>query len=258
MKIEKFTKLKDNRYKILFDNTLSITLYDDVIVKYNLLVNKEMDDNKFNEITNYNDLLEAYYVSIKYIVRKMRSKKEIKEYLKKKYDDNIINITIEHLTKDGYLNEISYLKAYINDQLYLTLNGPDKIEKDLIKQGINEDEINKELNEINNNIWKERINKIIDKKIKSNHKLPLNKFKEKVIYDIVNLGYKRNIINEILDTKEIKIDDSLIYKEGDKIYNKLIKKYSDNDLLYQLKNKLYQKGFGGEEISNYMAKKNTD
>ena len=61
MKIEKFTKLKDNRYKILFDDEQVITLYDDVIVKYNLLVNKVMDNNKFKEVTEYNDSLDAYY-----------------------------------------------------------------------------------------------------------------------------------------------------------------------------------------------------
>ena len=51
MKIIKFKKDKNNIYKIYFDDDVVISLYDDVIVKYNLLVNKEMDINKFNDIT---------------------------------------------------------------------------------------------------------------------------------------------------------------------------------------------------------------
>ena len=81
MKIIKFKKDKNNIYKIYFDDDVVISLYDDVIVKYNLLVNKEMDINKFNEIVQYNSFLDGYYKSIKYINKKMRTELEIRKYL---------------------------------------------------------------------------------------------------------------------------------------------------------------------------------
>ena len=59
MEIIKFKKDKGNTYKIYFDDGNIISLYDDVIVKYNLLINKLMDNNKFNEITQYNDFLDG-------------------------------------------------------------------------------------------------------------------------------------------------------------------------------------------------------
>ena len=57
-------KDKNNTYKVYIDDEV-ITLYDDVIIKYNLLINKVLDKNKFNEITEYNDFLDGYYKSIK-------------------------------------------------------------------------------------------------------------------------------------------------------------------------------------------------
>ena len=41
MKINKFKKVGKNKYKIIFDNT-DLTLYEDVILKYDLLIKKEV------------------------------------------------------------------------------------------------------------------------------------------------------------------------------------------------------------------------
>ena len=40
MKINKFKKVGKSKYKIIFDNT-DITLYEDVILKYDLLIKSE-------------------------------------------------------------------------------------------------------------------------------------------------------------------------------------------------------------------------
>ena len=80
MKIGKYTKLKSNKYSVEIDG-ISVKLYDDVIVKYELLRRKEIDDNLFKEMTEYNDRLEAYYKALKYISKKLRTEKEIEKYL---------------------------------------------------------------------------------------------------------------------------------------------------------------------------------
>jgi len=136
MEIVKFKKNKDNTFMVIFDNDLSLKLYDDVIVKYNLLSNKILDDKLLSEITEYNAYLIGYYKSIKYIMKKLRSEKEVRTFLEKmdiKKSD--IDKIILKLRKDGYINESNYLKAYINDQINLTLNGPDKIKDSLKKLG---------------------------------------------------------------------------------------------------------------------------
>ena len=159
MEIKKYVKDKGNKYKIYIDDEI-ITLYDDVIVKYNLLSNKNIDNKRFNEITEYNDFLDGYYKSIKYINKKMRTEKEIEKYLKKiDINDNEINKIIKLLYKDGYLNKEIYMKAYINDQYNLTINGPIKVKKDLVNLGYKENEI---VDYINSLEWNKRIEKIIN------------------------------------------------------------------------------------------------
>ena len=128
MQIIKFQKLNNNKYKIIFKDHPEITLYDDVILKFNLLNHKSLTENEFIKIKNFNNELESYYKSLKYLTFKMRTKKEIITYLKKdNYSENIINKTINRLEKEGYIDEKKYIEYYIKDQVNLTLNGPLKI-----------------------------------------------------------------------------------------------------------------------------------
>lgn len=253
MEIVKFKKLKDNNYSISFDDESTIKLYDDVIVHFNLLVNKKLNTQKLEEILKYNDELESYYKAIKYINRKLRSKLEIIKYLEKDYDKKIVSKTVQKLENDGYLNDLLFTSAFVNSELNLTLNGPYKIEKELVKLGFEEKYIQDELNKIEKEQWEERIDKIINKKVRANHNNSLRKLQDKIVYDLGNMGYSKDLIAEVLDNKEIKVDENIVFKEGNKIFNKLSKKYKGNELIYQLKNKLYLKGFTSEEISNYLS-----
>lgn len=246
MKIEKFKKDKNNIYKVYFEDDLEVSLYDDVIVKYNLLVNKEMDKKKFDEIIKYNDLLNGYYKSIKYINKKLRTELEIEKYLKKlEIKQNNINKIIELLKKDGYLNKEIYIKSYISDQYNLTNNGPLKITKDLINLGFNEFDFNYILNKYE---WESRIDKIIEKKLKINNKLSTNALKTKIINDIIKLGYEKNDIISKLDNINFKDDYDNLKRELIKIKNKYSKKLSGNELEYKVINYLYKKGYNIDDI----------
>ena len=250
MEIVKFKKNKDNSYMVIFDNELSLKLYDDVIVKYNLLSNKVLNDKLLKEITEYNDFLNGYYKAIKYIMKKLRSEKEVYTFLEKldiKSPD--INRLIDKLKKDGYINQTNYIKAYINDQVNLTLNGPDKIKNNLTKLGFLEDEINSYLDNFGD-IWSERIEKLITKKIKVS-KLGKNKLKSKLIIDLVNLGYKKYDIMELLDKINIDDTDSL-KKEYSKAYRKYSSKFADEALNNKIKDYLYRKGFDLTSIKEEM------
>ena len=248
MKIIKYKKIGSNKYKIYFDND-EIVLYEDVILKHNLLLKKEIDDDIFIEINEDNYRAAIYDVSLKYISIRMRAKKEIEEYLKKKkYDNNDIKECIEKLEKNGHLNDNYFCKCYVNDKINFTNNGIDKIKNDLLRLNIDEDVINECISNIDKNILNEKLNKIINKELRINSKLPIGKLKQKIISRCINLGYKLSEINEILDNISIESNSNIVND-----YNKLYKKYSSKYDEYKLKNviksKLYQKGYEMDEIN---------
>ena len=246
MEIKKFKKDKGNTYKIYFDDDNVISLYDDVIVKYNLLSNKVLDKDKFNEIVGFNDFLDGYYKSIKYINKKLRSEAEIEKYLNKlDVSDNDIKKIIKLLYDDGYLNKERFLKAFINDKYNLSNYGPNKIIKDLTIHGYNVNDINMYLDTLD---WYVKINKLVDSKIKTNHKLSNNSLKNKILREIINLGYEKNMILEVLNKKDLGNDYLFLEKELVKIKKKYSNKYSGNELEYKVINYLYKKGFDIENI----------
>lgn len=247
MKIKKYTKDKGNKYKVLIDD-INYTLYDDVIVKYSLLLKDEISEKELNAIVEENDKLSSYYDSIKYITKKMRSKLEIKEFLRKKMiNEKVIDETIKKLEENHFLNEELFIKAYVNDQINLTNNGKNKILKGLVKLGIDNDQASTYLDNIDNEVFMSKIDKYVDKKISTNKNSSIYMLKNKIMTDLINLGYEKSDIVEVLNSKEIN-DDEAKKREYEKIKRSLEKKYSGDVLEYKVREKLYRKGFRSNEI----------
>ena len=248
MKILKFKKISNDKYKLYLDNNEEVILYEDVIIKNNLLLKKEIDAKGLCKISNENIYMEALTKAINYISIRMRSKKEIEDYLKKNnVDEKSIDKIIMTLMKKGYIHDVSFTKSYINDQLLLTNYGPYKIKNNLIKLGITTDIIDDEINKIDKNIIKDRIKKIIEKQLKIK-KGSSNMIKIKLLNYMSNLGYDKSDILVVLSSFYIKTDKNILEKEYSKLYNKYSKKYDKEKLEYFIIQKLYSKGYTKEEI----------
>ena len=243
MKIEKIVKLKNGKYKLYLDSKDVITTYDEVILKNNLLFNKEIDNELYSKIINENNYYELLDSCIKRISKRLRSEKEIKNYLEQKTNDiHLIEYIINELKQNNYINDILFTKAYLSDKLTLTNSGINKIKSELYNLGIEEEIINDVVE--NNNIKNDykKLENMIKKKIKLNNKYSNNYLKQKILNDMINLGYDREEIINIID-QNIKDDKDIYEKEYKKLYEKLKKKYQGKELEYQINQRLYRKGF---------------
>ena len=244
MKIDKYVKDKNGMYKLLLDNDDILLIHEDLILKYELLLKKNIDDSLREKIEKENLIYTAYNLSIKYLNTKARSEKEIYEYLKKRQvDDDIIKECISLLRKNNYINDELYSKMYINDKINLSNDGPYKIRKALTDLGVREEYINSNIDIFDSSLEKEKIEKLVDKQIKLNHNKSAYVLKNKILNYLVNLGYTRSIINEVLNSTNFKDDEDLYKKEYDKLYKKLSRKYSGTELDYKIKEKMYARGF---------------
>lgn len=251
MKINKIKKLASGKYKIEFDNNQKLTTYDEVILKNNLLFNKNIDSSKLNNIINDNDYYQIYNKCINYISIKMRSEKEIKEYIIKQDENANYQKIIKELKDKGFINDNIFLKSFIADKINLSTNGPEKIKSELINHNIDIKLIDEELNKIDEEIINEKLIKLITKKIKNNNKYSNYHLKQKVVNDLINLGYKKENILYILNNFDLD-DNNALKKEYEKQLRLLSKKYKGQELNYKIKQKLYQKGFNSFDIENIL------
>ncbi len=249
MEIKKFTKKKGNTYLVTIDDE-EYKLYDDTIIKFNMLQTKTITSSKLEEVLLYDKELTSYYLALKYLTRRMRTEYEIRAYLKQRdYEESIIDKTIAKLYKTHYLNEENYLKCYINDALKLTNKGPKKIIHDLAKLGIDSEKVRAYLDNIDETIWHSKIDEYIKKKIKNNKNSSANRLRLKIVADLTNLGYDREQIMDILHNYPID-DTSSLKNDIIKEKKKLAKKYTGPELLNHLKLNLYRKGY--TDIEEYL------
>lgn len=249
MKINKIKKLKNGKYEIVTD-CYNIITYDDIIIKYNLLYKKEIDNKLLKEISEKTMYFEIYDDVLKYASKKIRCERDISDYLLKKEIDEAYVDTIIQKLKDSYvLNDRLFARAYINDKLLFSKCSITKIKNDLINNGVLVDIIDDEINNIEDYNEIERLKVIVKKRINSNCKYSTFILKNKITNEMVNLGYNIDDIHNVIDMYLDPVDDyKILLKEYNKLYIKYSKKYDNYELEKIIKSKLYSKGFKYNDI----------
>ena len=79
MKIIKYKKATKGRYKVLLDDNRELLLYEDVILKYNLLIKKDLDEEEIFEAEKYNQECDVYYVGLSSINNRFKSVLELRK-----------------------------------------------------------------------------------------------------------------------------------------------------------------------------------
>lgn len=245
----KSIKKKGSEYLIILDDE-TLKVNEEVLINNNILYSKKLSNKDIKKIKEETVYYENYSKALKMINRKMRSEKEIRKNLKDISKEEIDKI-IDKLKEINLLNNEVYAESYVNDKINLSLDGPYKIKKELELNDIESEYIEKALEKFTQDLIDEKLEKLINKKLKTNKDTEYI-FKQKTALYLLNLGYSKEDINSHLEN--IKIDNSNLEKEMEKIYNKLKTKYEGYTLKNKLKQKLYLKGFNNDEINNFIEK----
>lgn len=239
-------KKSGKKYVLELDDGSVLKIYGDLLIKYNILYHKEISYKEVELLEKENIYYDAYNCSISYISKKIRSKYEVYNYLDKfLINDNEKNEIIDKLVNLKLIDDRYYANAYINDSLAFTLKGPYKIKKELLKLKIDDSLIDEALSNINDSVYYDNVKKIINKKLKANKKYSGYVIKQKLINELMLLGYPDYVIYESVNNIDYKGD---IVNEYKKIYNKLSKRYSDHELDLKIRQKLYSLGYTNSDI----------
>ena len=129
-----------------------------------------------------------------------------------------------------------------------TLKGPYKIERELSEKKIDMEFIREALlDDFTEDEQLLRIEKLINKGIKTNHNKGGEVLKQKIYNDIKNQGYDIFLINKVIVNYSFDVSPDIIKKEYEKLYNKYKRKYSGQELKRVVREKLYKKGMKYEE-----------
>ena len=263
--ITKITTQQKNqdRFNIFMDygkgkgEEFAFSVDSDVLIKFQLKKGMELDDFSFMEIQYQDDIRKAYNRAIYYLSRRMRSEKEIHDYLVTKEIDEPVIIEILHrLTAQKYINDEEYALAYVRTQANTTDKGPNVIKMELKEKGIVEQILNPALQEYPLEQQIEKATKISVKFYQKNTKESLKVLKQKLENLLLRKGYSYDIINiavnEVCMNNEEDEEMGAVRFQGEKA-NRKYSKYSGFEYEQKMKQALYRKGFSMDLIEKFLA-----
>ncbi len=243
MQIESYKKVKGSYYELNLDNGEKLIVHEDLILSYELLLKKSIDQKTKENLLKENEFYAAYDDAIKLLSRKMVSVFELrKELNKKEYEEDRIDKVIKKLKDEKYLDDEKYVNFFVNDKITLSSDGPYKIRKQLQDKEIADHLIEAKLASYDDNFWQERINKLQKKYLKSQRSKSSFAAKNKLYEHLSNLGYDKSLVLSTIDMSEFDEAEAK-QKEYEKQKKKLSTKYEGEELERRVRQKLYEKGF---------------
>ncbi len=136
----KMQEKRKNRCNLFVDEEFFSGISLETVVKNRLKVGDEIDRNYLLELINESDRTEALAKAADYISSRLKTKREVKDYLLRKgYSEEIAWYCVDKLKEYDYVNDEEYSKHYIES---LSKNqGKRLIEYKLMMKGVRKEDI---------------------------------------------------------------------------------------------------------------------
>ena len=174
-------------------------LHSDIIVKHKL-EKGQVDNNEFYNAINESEILIGFNICVKYISNKLKTEKQIKDYLyKKEYHKPAVEEIVAKLKEYNIINDELYAETYAKTKQNLSKN---RIKQKLLSVGVKSDISSEAVEQIDdytsclNNANKYMRNKVADKQTI-----------EKLIRRLQGMGYNWDTIKHTLNALKCELED---------------------------------------------------
>lgn len=247
-----------NRFNIFVNGHYSFAVDDTILVTERLFKGKELTEPEIEELRKKGEASKAYQSALNYLSFKMRSEKEIRDYLQQKdYED--IDPVIEKLKEHKFINDLEYGKSFVRTTYQLRNDGPKKIERKLVQKGLTNEEIMTGLEEYSLEQQKENAIKASEKTLKRQRNKSNREIQQKVREQLMLNGFENDVINDVLNEMDLEQPEDeefeALKKQGEKAWNRYSRKHKDSELVNKTKMYLYSKGYPRELIDRFIKEK---
>ncbi|MFT4413997.1 recombination regulator RecX [Fredinandcohnia humi] len=260
--ITKITTQKKNseRFNIFLDygkgEEYAFSVDQDVLLSFRLKKGMEIDELDITEIQFEDEVKKAFNLALTFLSYRMRSKKEVIEYLKKKeIDEPIIPDVLHKLEEYKYINDEEFAKAYVQTQINTTSKGPEVLKQELYEKGIEKNSIDQSLTLFSKEEQIETVTKLVEKALSKNAKISEKQAKQKLEVALQRKGYSWEVIQialeEIQFAKDVDEEWEAMEHHGFKAHRKY-QHLEGWEYEQKMKQSLYRKGFAIEMIEKWI------
>jgi len=200
-KITKIEYQKNNkgRVNIYLDEKFEFGIDLNIMIKYSLTKNMELEDEFINEILVEEDKTKAYNYAISVLSRSPKSEKELKaKIIQKGYDVEIVNMIIDKLKVNKYIDDEDYSERFIYDKINISKYGKRKIKEALYNKGIDRQTIEDKLSLISIDDEIDRAYGLGEKKLKNISNVEGNKKYIKLSNFLISKGFEYETVRKVV------------------------------------------------------------
>lgn len=247
-----------NRFNIFINDEYAFPVDDNLLVQNRLIKGRTLTEKEIEELREKGELSKGYQAALHFLNFKMRTEKEIKDYLADK-DYQSLDPIIQKLKENRLINDTEYAKSYVRTYSTLKLEGPKKIERSLSAKGLTKEEILTGLDEYAYDLQLENAKQLAEKVLKRQRNKSSREMMQKVREQLMNKGFESDVIQ--LAIEELNNDQTedeeyeALKKQGEKAWNRYARKHKGYDLISKTKAYLYSKGYPRELIDQFIQEK---
>lgn len=202
-------KKNDDRVNIYVDGEFFIAIFKELVFTYNIKKGDTVDQEHLHSILSDEMFIKAKNKALSILSKADQSEKKIKEKLSDEYDEECIDKVIDFLKKYNFINDSLLAQKIVNTNVNLNKCGKNRIKQNLYNKGIDRDEINNAVNEIDSDVEFENAMYLAKKRYDRVKNEDSRKIYQKISQHLAYKGFDYDIIkrvlNKLLNTNEYDI-----------------------------------------------------
>ncbi len=258
------TQKKNNqRYNIFLqegkNERFAFSVDESILVEYRLRKGLEISDSVIEAIQKKDETYKFYIQAINFLSYRMRSRKEVFTYLKKKEASfEQIEQVLERLEKEKLIDDEQFARMFVQSRINTTSKGPMLIKKELLEKGISSAIAERALDQYTEELQYKKITAFFEKKKKSRKKVSYRKQLDQWKTNLLQKGFPMDMIQQAAADLDENMDEekeweALVY-QGEKLKRKHEGKLSGYALRNKVKEGLCRKGFPMDMIQQFTDK----
>ena len=198
-------KRNKERVNVYIDDEYAFSINMELVYKFGLKVNEEVNKEKLIEISKSENLSKCKESALRTIERSYKTEKEIRDkLLAKEFDIETVDSTINFLIEYGFIDDSKFVSMYIKDRI--RTQGRNKIRYSLISKGVNKLLIEEAFSTLDRDDEMERAIILCEKKYLNISKREDDDFKikNKLTRYLLGRGYDYDMTREVIKEVFIK------------------------------------------------------
>ncbi|HBD62941.1 MAG TPA: hypothetical protein DC038_00750 [Clostridiales bacterium] len=197
-KIE-YQKNNKNRVSIYLDDNYAFGIDLNIMIKYSLKKNMELDDDFVEKILKSEEEINVYNHALSILARSVKSEKQLREKLKEKgFDQQFTENAVAKLKSQRYLDDERFCELLISSKINSSRQGKRRIKEALYEKGVHRDIIEEKMSKMSDEDELERARLLGAKKLSTLKEEDIRKKRIKLSSYLVNKGFEYSTIKKVV------------------------------------------------------------